>query len=96
MAEEKKEEQAQDQEVPKPAVEAPVAAVEAPAIQAAAAKEEKPAAVKAERPANCIGCKKSIKKKRWYYRDGNYYCTKRCWSTTTKKPAKTEETPAVT
>jgi membrane protease subunit (stomatin/prohibitin family) len=47
--------------------------------------------VKTERPANCEGCKKSIKKKRWYYRNGKYYCTKRCWASSTKKAAKPEE-----
>lgn len=90
MAEEKKEEQAQGQEAPKPA-EAPQAQA---AAAAAPAKEEKATPVKAEKPENCAACKKSIRKKRWYYRDGKYYCTKRCWSTATKKPAKTEEAPA--
>jgi len=73
---------------------APVDAAQTP-VDAAPAKDEKKAAapVKQERPANCAGCKKSIKNKRWYYRNGKYYCTKRCWSTTNKKPAKTEETP---
>jgi hypothetical protein len=105
MTDEKKEELAKEPEAPKPA-EAPV---QAEVSQAAAASpaptpdgatqangEKKVAApVKQERPANCAGCKKSIKNKRWYYRNGKYYCTKRCWSTTNKKPAKTEETPKV-
>ncbi len=95
MAEEKKEEQAQDQEAPKPHDQEAPKPVEAPQPAAAApVKEEKAAPVKAEKPVNCAACKKSIRKKRWYYRDGNYYCTKRCWSTATKKPAKTEEAPA--
>jgi hypothetical protein len=77
------------------------AAAEAPKAEAAAqqqvppgpaVKEEKKqeAPVKKERPANCEGCKKSIKKKRWYYRDGKYYCTKRCWNSSSKKAAKPE------
>lgn len=78
--------------VPQPAAEAPAPAE---AAQAPLAKEEKKeeAPVKKEKPANCAGCKKSIKNKRWYYRNGKYYCTKRCWSATNKKPAKTEEAP---
>lgn len=103
MTDEKKEELAKESESPKPVV-APVqaetsqvaAASPAPApVDVAPAKDEKKAAapVKQEKPANCAGCKKSIKNKRWYYRNGKYYCTKRCWSTTNKKPAKTEETP---
>lgn len=104
MTDEKKEELPKEAEAPKPA-EAPIrpeasqAAVASPEPTPdgapAPVKDEKKAAapVKQERPANCAGCKKSIKNKRWYYRNGKYYCTKRCWSTTNKKPAKTEETP---
>lgn len=60
--------------------EAPQAAAQAPSpapVQPAAAPKEE--AKKKEKPANCAGCNKSIRKKRWYYRDGKYYCTKRCW-----------------
>ena len=87
MSEEKKEEQ-KASEAPKteaPKAEAPIA--EAP--KAEAPKTE--AAPKKEKPANCAGCKKSIKKKRWYYRNGKYFCTKRCWDETVKKEAKKEE-----
>jgi len=52
-------------------------------------KEEKKEEPKKEKPANCANCNKSIKNKRWYYRDGKYYCTKRCWKLTLKK----EEAP---
>ncbi|MBN2453498.1 MAG: hypothetical protein JXB40_04475 [Candidatus Omnitrophica bacterium] len=104
MTEEKKEEKVQDQAAAKPAekpaekqAEAPQQAAEpaAAVTQAPPAKEEdKKAAPKPVRPDNCAGCKKSIKKKRWYYRDGLYYCTKRCWNISTKKSAKKEEAPA--
>lgn len=50
-------------------------------------KEEK----KKEKPSNCAACNKSIKKKRYYYRDGKHYCTKRCWKTTIKKEEKVPE-----
>ena len=46
------------------------------ATKAAAPAEAKP---KAEKQTNCLGCSKLIKKIRRYYRDGKYYCTKRCW-----------------
>lgn len=100
MTEEIKETPKQGPETIKPAdvkqPETPVA--EAPAAQAAPVKEEKAEAaapaVKKEKPANCEGCKKSIKKKRWYYRNGKYYCTKRCWGATDKKAQKTQEAPA--
>lgn len=38
--------------------------------------EQKPQ--KIERPKNCIVCNKSIKKL-WYYREGNFFCGKKCW-----------------
>jgi hypothetical protein len=59
------------------------AASPAPAQAAEAPKAE--AKKKREKPANCAVCNKSIRKKRWYYRNGKYYCTKRCWKTTLKK-----------
>ena len=92
MAEEKKE------EVQKPAVDAAQKPVEQAApgaepkadVKAEAAPAPKPAEVKkaepkVEKPANCASCNKSIKNKRWYYRNGKYYCSKRCWQTASKK-----------
>ena len=82
MSEEKKEE-----------IKAPAPAAVAPKAPEEAAKKE---AAKAERPANCASCNKSIKNKRWYYRNGKYYCSKRCWQTASKKdkaPAAAQETP---
>ena len=34
---------------------------------------------KKERFGNCVGCAKPIKKVRRYYRNGKYFCTKRCY-----------------
>lgn len=42
-----------------------------------------------EKQTNCPQCNKPIKKIRRYYRDGKYYCTKRCW-TDFKNKAKAE------
>ena len=39
-------------------------------------QEEKPVV---EKQTNCLGCSKPLKKIRRYYRDGKYYCIKRCW-----------------
>ena len=74
----------------------PAAKAAAPAAQAVPVKEEKKeaAATRMEKPTNCTACKKSIKNKRNYYRNGKYYCTKRCWSTTKTVVAKKEEAPA--
>lgn len=83
---EQKPEQKQEQ---KPA-EAPKAP-QAEAAPAAAPKKEEKKEAKKEKPANCAACNKPIKKKRWYYRSGKYYCTKRCWKSTVKKEEKTEE-----
>lgn len=40
------------------------------------AKEKKN---KKEKFGNCNGCNKPIKKVRRYYRNGKYFCTKRCF-----------------
>ncbi len=34
---------------------------------------------KAEKQTNCPACNKLIKKLKKYYRDGLFYCTKKCW-----------------
>lgn len=60
--------------------DAPAAAASTPA-----AEKKEPAKPTRERPSNCAGCNKSIKKKRWYYRNGKFYCTQRCWKTAAKK-----------
>lgn len=49
-------------------------------------KQTKPPA--AEKQTNCLGCGKPIKKLKRYYRDGNFYCSKKCW----RKSVKSKET----
>ena len=93
MAEEKKEEK--EEEIQKQVeAAAPSVTASGAGVQAPAAKEEKKVEVKREKPSNCAGCNKSIKKKRWYYRNGKFYCTHRCWKSTLKKEAKPEEAKA--
>ena len=50
--------------------------------------DEAPApAAKTTRATNCTQCNKRLNRKSWYYRDGQYYCRKRCWKdSTTAKP----------
>lgn len=57
-----------------------------------AAAEAKPAATaapqaapKEEKQANCLACNKPIKKLKRYYRDGKFYCSKKCWKTYIEK-----------
>lgn len=110
MSEEKKEESKAPQAEAAPKTEAAPKAETAPKADAAPKAEaaakpeaapaakgagaEKKEAPKKEKPSNCSGCNKSIKKKRWYYRNGKFYCTKRCWNASTKKAEKKEEAPA--
>lgn len=50
-------------------------------------KEAQPAE---EKQTNCLACNKLLKKISRYYRNGKYYCTKRCWKDYLKKE-KTDE-----
>lgn len=43
-----------------------------------------------EKQTNCIACNKPIKKIKRYYRDGKFYCSKKCWRTA-KEKAKEEK-----
>ena len=40
------------------------------------------------RPATCASCGKRLNRKHWYYRNGKYFCKKRCWVTEQEKAAK--------
>lgn len=76
MAEEQKQEEIKNEAAPAAAV--------APAGTEKPKEAEKPCG-KAARPTNCVVCNKSIKKTRWYYRNGKNYCTKTCWQAAIKK-----------
>ena len=47
------------------------------------------------RPGACASCGKRLTRKHWYYRNGKYFCKKRCWVTDSEKAqaeaAKAEE-----
>lgn len=32
-----------------------------------------------EKQTNCLGCNKPLKKIKRYYRNGKFYCDKKCW-----------------
>ncbi len=38
----------------------------------------------AEKQTSCLGCGKPIKKLKRYYRNGKFYCSKKCWIKTRK------------
>ncbi|MFA7283217.1 MAG: hypothetical protein WC066_01565 [Candidatus Omnitrophota bacterium] len=56
--------------------------------EGAAEGEAKPVV---EKQTNCLACNKLIKKLKRYYRDGKFYCSKKCWRAFINK-SKTEET----
>ena len=41
-----------------------------------------------ERATNCASCNKRLLRKKRYYRNGGYFCNKRCWQQATAKAAK--------
>ena len=44
-----------------------------------------------ERQTNCLACNKLIKKLKRYYRNGKFYCSKRCWRAFIDKTKKEEK-----
>ena len=87
MPEEKKEGNQEVKPEVKPEIKQPEVPTAAPATAPAVPAPEKKEAEepKIEKPDNCEACNKSIKKKLHYYRNGKFYCNKRCWKTTLKK-----------
>lgn len=55
-----------------------------PATQPAPAPE-------VEKQSNCLGCGKPIKRLKRYYRDGKFYCSKKCWRKAIKEKEEKEE-----
>lgn len=47
------------------------------------------------RPATCTACNKRLGRKHWYYRNGLYFCTPRCWETHRGKLAEEQAAKAV-
>jgi len=61
----------------------------------AAEQQVQAAAPVVEKQTNCLACNKPIKKIRRYYRDGKYYCTKKCWSDFLKKSKEEKNNEAI-
>ncbi|MCM8779710.1 MAG: hypothetical protein NC914_00970 [Candidatus Omnitrophica bacterium] len=40
---------------------------------------------KEEKQTNCLGCGKPLRKLKLYYRNGKYYCSKKCWRKVAEK-----------
>lgn len=55
-----------------------------------APKAKEAAKTKADKRVNCLACNKVVKKLKRYYRDGKFYCSKKCWREFLKK-SKAEE-----
>jgi hypothetical protein len=53
-----------------------------------AAAEVKPAV---EKQTNCLSCNKPIKKLKRYYRDGKFYCSRKCWQAFKQKTKEEKE-----
>jgi len=51
----------------------------APEEAKTATAEQAQAKPQEEKQTNCLSCNKPLKKIRLYYRNGKFYCTKRCW-----------------
>lgn len=49
------------------------------------AKPKQEAKPKAEKQTNCLACNKPIRKLKRYYRNGKFYCSKKCWRDYIKK-----------
>ena len=60
-------------------------AIEQTKETAVAPKKTQETKPEAEKQTNCLGCGKPIKKLKRYYRDGKFYCSKKCWRKTVKK-----------
>jgi hypothetical protein len=40
-----------------------------------------------DRPATCTSCGKRLSRKSWFYRNGKFFCKRRCWETEQAKAA---------
>jgi hypothetical protein len=49
---------------------------------------------KKEKPDKCEQCGKNLSRIKWYYRDGGYYCTRRCWKEFAAKQKEEKAAPS--
>ena len=87
MSEETRDKQEEKKDVKKPEPQAEQTeqkkdakpAAEGDKTTQAKAAEKAPPKVEKVRPTNCAACNKQFKYKHWFYKNGKYFCTKRCW-----------------
>jgi hypothetical protein len=60
-------------------------------VPKAEAVQKSAPAPKKEKPDKCEQCGKALSRVKWYYRNGGYYCTKRCWKEFTIKQAEAKK-----
>lgn len=58
------------------------------ATKEAVAEQTKPV----EKQTNCLACNKPLKKLKVYYRNGKFYCSKKCWLKTKASAQPQKET----
>lgn len=56
-----------------------------------ATQGQQAAAPAVEKQTNCLVCNKPLKRLKKFYRNGKYYCTKKCWIKSKSKKATGEE-----
>jgi len=54
------------------------------------AEETKTQTQTTEKQTNCPACNKPLKKLKRYYRNGLYYCNKKCWRAKNREKGKTD------
>ncbi|MBU0683110.1 MAG: hypothetical protein KJ864_02320, partial [Candidatus Omnitrophica bacterium] len=92
-AEEKKEEPTEKVEE-KPAEEKKEESAEK--VEEKPAEKEKgsakqPKSTKPQKPTECAACGKALRKKLWYYRNGAFYCTIKCYKRKVKEQSSGKE-----
>lgn len=53
-------------------------------MNATETKPEAAAKPAQEKQTNCLGCNKPLRKLKSYYRNGKFYCSKKCWKKSLK------------
>lgn len=54
-----------------------------------------PAKPQEEKQTNCLGCNKPLNKLKVYYRNGKFYCNKKCWRKSMESKEQKKETEKV-
>ncbi|MFH1310299.1 MAG: hypothetical protein ABIH85_06455 [Candidatus Omnitrophota bacterium] len=52
---------------------------------------KQPKSTKPQKPTECAACGKALRKKLWYYRNGAFYCTIKCYKRKVKEQSSGKE-----